>query len=199
MKQGMLIAISTILSMTLLASCAANPDQTVVISKNDGSFDAGVAESAPDSIEPGSTKIIDVIDSFASTDGTVQFHFDLHETLELGNMPIAEITPHYLTEEDAKRIANVLFENETFYEARPIFDVKYSLGDIEAYIDRWVPYTNIDALAELYGTQDTIFLNEIQDSVKFAIQVFQQMADKDVVTSDRELCNWKFKPESYYK
>lgn len=199
MKHDMLIIIAIILSMTLLASCAANPDQTVVISKNDGSFDAGVAESAPNSIEPGASKEIDVIDSFTSTDGTVQFQFDLHETLELGNMPIAEITPHYLTEEDAKRIANVLFENETFYEARPIFNVQYSLGDIEAYIDRWVPYTNIDALAELYGTQDTVFLNEMQGSVKYAIQVFQQMADKDVVTSERELCNWEFKPESYYK
>lgn len=193
-----LLAVFMLISFSI-CGCENNPNDEIVTSKNDNTFDVNILQPASTEITHNENKVYHFADTFCSTDGSVEFEINIEENQLNSGLPVVEVVPHYITEADAKRIANVLFENETFYEARPIFDVKYSLGDIEAYINRWVPYTNTNALSELYGTQDTVFLNEILDSVKNALQVFQQMADKDVVTSDQELCNWEFKPESYYK
>lgn len=200
MKQGMLIVITIILSMTLLASCAANPDQTVVISKNDGSFDIEVAESAPDSIEPGSSKEIDVIDSFTSTDGTVQFQFNLHETLQLENMPIVEITPHYLTAEDAKRVAGVLFGNVECYEKGPTVNNTLTRTDIQNSIARWMPYTSTDNLMDLFGNDlDTDSAQSMADDVKAYIEAYNLLYETAPDGNLQPLCDWEFKPDSYYE
>lgn len=196
MKHDMLIIIAIILSMTLLASCAANPDQTIIVSKNDGSFDAGVAESAPDSIDPGASKEIDVIDSFTSTDGTVQFLFDLHETLELGNMPIAEITPHYLTEENAKRVANVLFGDADYYEHIPAWDRILTKTEIQECIARWSPYTNTDNLMDLLGNDlDSYTAKLIADDVKGCIEAYTLMYETAPDGKNQSVSDWQFSPD----
>lgn len=198
-KSNVVVLLVVMLISISICGCANNPINEIVTSKNDNTFDVNILQPASTEITYNENIVFHFAEIFCSTDGSVEFEINIEENKLNSRLPVVEVEPHYITESDAKRIANVLFENETFYEARPIFNAQYSLGDIEAYIDRWVPYTNIDALAKLYGTQDTTFLNEVQDSVKYAIQVFQQMADKDVVTSDREICSWEFKPESYYK
>lgn len=66
---------------------------------------------------------------------------------------MVEVTPHYLTADDAKRVANILLGDATFYEKEPIQDPHYSKEQIQEKIGRWSQYTSVQALSDLYGDQ----------------------------------------------
>ena len=79
-----------------LCSCAANPEQDVVISKNDGSFDVNVVQSAtqPAGQNESATQNVSYTDSFTSTDGSVQFQLSIDDTIPVQAWPVVEIVPH---------------------------------------------------------------------------------------------------------
>lgn len=193
---------SLIMIAFLLCGCQANPLHEAIKNKNDGSFDAAVIQSASSPVtplDPNSNQSLVYSDVFFSTDGSVEFSLNIAESVRTSQVPVVEVIPHYLTEEDAKRIANVLFEGGTFYEMQPAFDVEYSKADIQEAIHRWTPYTSVEKLAELYGPEDTQFLEEMSDSVKTAIQIFTELSENASTENFHKLCKWTFQPDSYYE
>ena len=103
--------LSCIVCFAVLTACAANPEKEVVTSKNDGSFDANVVQSATKPAEGQDTpagKRVQYTDNFASTDGSVEFTIGIDEEITALPMPVVEVVPHYLTAEDAKRVATAL-------------------------------------------------------------------------------------------
>lgn len=190
---GLFLVIST-----LLCACAANPTQEVVTNKNDGSFDVNVVQSATERNNSDAMQTINYNEEFSSTDGTVQFSLSVEMDNSYDEVPVAEVVPHFISEEDAKRVASILFDGATFYEAEPTFDVEYSREDLQNYIKRWLPYTSTDKLAELYGSEDPEFLTEMADSVKTAIQAFTQLSETSSNENPHEPCQWSFKSDSYY-
>lgn len=100
-----------------LCACQANPSSTVVISKNDGSFDENLLETAP-SVEKSNGNI-QYIDEFLSTDRSIEYTLNINRVLNTTTKPVVEVVPHKFLSEDVKSVANVLFDGGTFYEREP--------------------------------------------------------------------------------
>lgn len=148
MKQKMISFLCAALTgAALLCGCQKSPETSAVISKNDGSFDIGILQSAthPQG-EAEATAGEDVgnlfqyQDRFFSTDGKVEFQMEITEDFPDQAMPVVEVAPHFFTGEDAKRIAYALFGEGDYYEAEPLMAPVYSKSEIQEKIARWSAY-----------------------------------------------------------
>ena len=141
MKKQIKRAVAFFATMLLLCGCQQSPGKSSIVSKNDGSFDISVVQSATRPVgsaegnsNPEITSGAEEIptekytykDKFPSTDGTVALTVNIEKDIPIEPIPIIEVAPHYLTGADAKRVAEVLFEGENFYEAQPAFSTVYS-------------------------------------------------------------------------
>lgn len=176
----------------LLCGCQSAPDENVVISKNDGSFDINVIQSAtkPSEVlsessatypsnEAPFSQAIQYTDTFFSTDDTVQFTLTIDNEVTNSSMPVVEVSPHFLTEEDAKRVAYVLFGERDYYEAEPRFAPVYSKADILEKLARWAPYGG-DPSVDSYIKKYTVLLESAP-------------ADNPHMP-----CQWEYKKETFY-
>lgn len=187
-----------ILSTLLLCGCQQSPDQSAVVSKNDGSFQAGVIQPATD-ISPGETFEwqIQYSELFSSTDGTVEFALSIDQNAIRSVVPVVEVVPHYFTEADAERISRVLFGTDaTFYEEipryAPVQDVM-SRGEIEEIIQLLTQYTNSETLRSLVGT--AVSANELKALIVHYTELCGAMSDED----RRTLAKWTFYPDDHYR
>ena len=198
--------ISMILCILLLTDCAPNPEKEVVTSKNDGSFDANVVQSATTpSEEQGSgeernTITVQYTDSFTSTDGTVEFTLNIDKEIPAAGLPVVEVVPHTLTSEDVKRVANILFGDAEFYEATPMLAPVYSKSEIQERLNRWSQYITVDALEELLGERDDgeEYYAEAVEVVKKFIEEYTLLYENAPEENPNKPCEWTFKPDSYY-
>lgn len=198
--------LSFLMLIVLLAGCASKPEQQPVISKKDGSFDvdtivtvAGTEEATenadeadvttPDALEPYSYE-----ETFSSTDGSVQFIMQLNGEISIGENPVVEVSPHVITAEDAKRIAESMFDGVEFYEADPIMAPRYSKGEVQSFLSRWTQYANQEALTELYCMERPGDLKLIQGLIEKYTRVYESAPDE----SSKTPCAWQFKKESQY-
>lgn len=179
-----------------ICGCQQNPNSAIIASKNDGSFSINSAKSSDVDHNPDETQLAKYTDSYFSTDGTVEFLFSIDEEITAANMPVIEVTPHYLTEEDAKRVAFVLFGDATYFEAEPILYPNYSKSDIREKIERWSVYTNTEALTVLYGTQKDEDDVELVKSFIKEYTTLYALAPED---NPHIPCQWKFQKASIYK
>lgn len=201
-----MIVLSLMLSVTMLASCAANPDQPIVISKNDGSFDIGIVQSVSEPLNeenPTTSHVesptIDEItqpeplfqyqSQFTSSDNTVDFTIDLHMDLTDQPMPVVEVAPHRITIEDAKRVANVLFGNATLYEAEPLGMEVFSKSEIQAKINRLLSYEGA------LGHYDS---NTFSSARKQFIEEYTMKMETAPEENPHQLCPWEYRKSSYY-
>lgn len=182
-----------IAAVTILTACAANPTTPVVVSKNDGSFDSNVIVSATENPVVGSTQAAVYTDEFTSTDKTVAFTFNINEQLPVMNNPVVEVVPHYLTGEDAKRVATALLGDVDWFEAEPTLEPEYTKEQIQEKINRWSQYANMEALSELgvSNPEDTL------DIIKSFIQKYSDRYES-APSGSPKVCEWTMKKESYY-
>lgn len=194
--------VSFILCLTILTACAANPEQAVVISKNDGSFDANVVQSAtqPTGQSGTATHNVNYTNSFTSTDGSVHFSMNINEEITLSAMPVVTVSPHLLTGEDVQRVAKVLFGDAVFYEQGPWLYEQFSKSELQRKLALLTPYTNGDNLLELYGTE-----KYTPDYLARSVEVVKQFVNNwtaEYETAPEEnpngLCQWTFKNSAYY-
>ena len=197
-------ALSFAVCAVILTACAANPEKNVVVSKNDGSFDVNVVQSATKPAESQDTpadETVQYTNSFTSTDGSVEFTIDIDEEIAVLPMPVAEVTPHYLTAEDARNIATALFGSEAvFYEAEPSKNERFSKEEIIDQISRWSPYTSAEGMSLLFPNKDlnacASYAETMQDCITYLSTEF---LNSDVEDYKRPLCQWQFHNSSYYK
>lgn len=132
-------------------------------------------------------------DVFFSTDGTVEFHFNIGQMSAAEEFPIYEVVPHYLSETDVKRAAHAIFGDVEFLEAAPEFDTIYTKDEIKERIERWTPYISNDAVYELFGEErDTARI------VREFIEAYNKMYETAPDQKEIIPCQWTFKKESYY-
>ena len=195
------ICCMTIAASIFLCSCAANPEQDVVISKNDGSFDVNVVQSAtqPAGQNESATQNVSYTDSFTSTDGSVQFQLSIDDTIPVQAWPVVEIVPHHLTAEDAERVANALFDNAEFYEKRParapekeIFS-KSQIQEQLANCQRWL---DLDYMTQLYG--DAKYAENQIETVRGFMERYTEAFDAAPEEDPRVPCEWTLKTDSVY-
>ena len=193
--------VSFILCFTILTACAANPEQNVVISKNDGSFDVNVVQSATqpaDQVEI-TTQNVSYTDSFTSTDGSVQFQLSIDDTIPVQAWPVVEIVPHYLTAEDAERVANALFGDAEFYEQRPRlapYDELFSKSEIQEWLADCQRWLDMDYMTQLYG--DVQIAESEIETVKAFIENYSEVLDAAPEEDVRVPCEWTLKTDSVY-
>lgn len=194
--------VSLVLCLTILTACAANPEQAVVISKNDGSFDANVALSATKPTEGQETPTgqrVQYTDSYTSTDGSVEFTWNIDTEVSNTPMPVAEVEPYYLTGQDAKRVAEVLFGDAEIYESRPRLapdETIFSKSQAQERMSKWTEYLDLEFLRDLYGDQmDPEHTAEI---IKKFIARYSEAYDRFQEEDPRVPCEWTLKPDSYY-
>ena len=78
-------------------ACQYSPQKDVVVSKNDGTFDANIAISSNEHHEPDSVMEFEYTDEFLSTDGDVEFQINIDTSIPNADMPIVEVSPHFVT------------------------------------------------------------------------------------------------------
>lgn len=197
MKQLAKIRLYILLTVVLISLCACqqSPDAPIVISKNDGAFDANAAISADEHHEAGKTQSVSVYDQFTSTDGSVTFLMSIDTQLTGADMPVLEVEPHFLTVQDAQNIAHALFGDATLYEAEPSLSEHYSKGEIQKKIDRWSEYTTGSAIRDLYGYDPGSNTVEL---VKAFIERYRTLYEFAPTENPHTLCQWTFRKASEY-
>lgn len=181
----------------LLTGCQASPEKNIVVSKRDS---AGMESKRDSQTIPDEEKISDTVThvqsskSFCTTDGTIDIFFNLDEDIQYDVLPIYTVTPHYITAEEAKDVANLLFPDGTFWEARPYLNRILSKEEIQDRIARWSQYANKDALQTLYGSardKDVATINEFIQSLTIQLE----NAESGQVTVP---CKWAFQKSALY-
>lgn len=198
MKNCKILCCGLTLSLLLtLSGCQGAPDSSVV-SKNDGSFDTTVVQSATKPSSEETDQKVSWHEQFSSTDGSVNFMLNVEAVVPSSGMPVVEVEPHYLTSEDVQRAAYTIFgEDVTYYEKRPTradpLDI-YSKQDIQNFLSRWSQYTSQEALDAILGKNS----GESADTVKRFVEKYTEYYEKALGTIDLEPCRWEFQPDSHY-
>lgn len=191
----------------LLSGCQKSPDKESVISKNDGSFDISIIQSATQestqtNVQDGDCEniedatIVSPIRNnsfqhealFPSTDGTVLFSMDIHEEFTDAPMPVVEVVPHQLTEADAKRVAETLLGSGDYYEADPMFAETLCKEEIQTKIDRWLAYKGSA------GIDKELFLSSRNNY----IEQYTLMMESAPEENTDSLCQWAYRKATYY-
>ncbi len=189
MTKKILFYATIIIVNVLLCSCQNNPTKQVVTSKNADDSKMHIEATADKQGNQGP----EFEDVFFSTDGTVEFHFNIGQMSATEEFPIYEVVPHYLSETDVKRAAHAVFGDVEFLEAPPEFDTIYTKDEIRERIERWAPYTSDEAVYELFGEErDTARI--VREFIEDYNKMYETAPDQKAAIP----CQWTFKKESYY-
>lgn len=189
--------IAILLIITLMCGCQVNPDGHVVMSKNDGSFDASILEQVSEPEDEHNTMVcMEIYDEFNSVDGSVTFSLKIDQVIDQTPMPVVEVVPHYLTAEDVQRVAYALFGSAEYYEREPVYAAKYSKSQLQDKIRFWSQYANQDAMEKLYGAE-VDWSNDV-NLIKQYIKKFTEMQDEASDNNPHTICDWSYKKESSY-
>lgn len=189
----------TAVVLVSLCGCQQSPEKQSVVSKNDGSFDKSVivpATEVPDVADANSMRTVSYTDEFNSTDNSVVFTFNIHEELDAPKNSVVEVAPHFLTGEDARRVADILLPDAEWYEG--VKGGVYTKEQIQEKVNRWTKYASSDALAELYGNSDAPEeLADRLDTVQSAIQRYTERYES-APSGSPEACGWTFQKDCLY-
>lgn len=198
MKTHFFSILGLLIVLLLTCGCQKNPNGNLVVSKNDGSFDISIIQSASDAETTHENKVSsensEVDNSFrynnifVSTDKTVEFNIALDTDIQNAAMPVVEVTPHNLTEEEAKHIAQVLFGDAIYYEAEPLGEEIYSVAEIQDKINRLLSYQGNVGVAN----------SSFDATRKRFIENYTLRMEVAPVENQHKLCQWNYRKASYY-
>lgn len=183
--------VSFILCFSILTACAANPTQNIVTSKNNGAFEENMQQTAPSvSVDEA---IVSRSDSFTSLDGSVEFTWNVNQTLNMGAMPVVQAEPYFFTGEDAKQVAKALFgDTAVFYDLGPEAERQLSKTELQEKIALLSQYTNTEDLYWLMGEEANV------SQVKAWIERYTQQYETAPDENTYAICDWTLKPATYY-
>lgn len=194
MKHILKVVCMTSIAMLCLTACQNTLQSSSVTSKNDGSFDANIAIEASESHAPDSTSTIKYEEIFYSTDNSVEFQIDIDKNIATPDMPIVQVRPHYFTEQEVQRIAESLFGQADFFDARPSRSTEFTKSEILKKIERWAKYVDNALICELYGRN----AEHIADLVSRYIEKYTLMAESAPEGTRDDRSQWKYKKATYY-
>ena len=197
MKENIAKLVSGFITITLimqLCACQKKPNEVVVSSNENGVFDANVVKSAIEEDTLDAVQSVELTDDFYSSDGSVHFMLNLATSTQMSILPVVEVVPHYLTAEEAKRVASVLFGDVDFFEADPLLAPQYTKEEILESIKRWSNYTNSDAISLLLGQDDEFTIERVKAKIEELNALYESAQDE----SSRMPCQWKFYKDSFY-
>ena len=139
--------------------------------------------------------------TFKSIDGTVEYTWDIATDVSTENFPVVDVAVHKLSDEEAQRIANSLFEGAYFYEPEDTFEEEYSKGELQKKLDIWKEYANIEKMTWLYPYRDRPDDNYISGEVelvqRFIDEYTQNLEDAPIEKNDAQY-DWIFRNDGLY-
>lgn len=125
------------------------------------------------------------------SDNKVELLFDIDDEVSAEYMPMLEVKPHQITNEEAKRVAHVLFGDAAFYEKVANLKQYYTKAEIEQKLDRWSQYTTQESLGELYGKwmSDSDVLELVNTFIERYREKYKSAPEEIPYTP----CEWTFK------
>lgn len=125
------------------------------------------------------------------SDNKVELLFDIDDEVSAEYMPMLEVKPHQITNEEAKRVAHVLFGDAAFYEKVANLKQYYTKAEIEQKLDRWSQYTTQESLGELYGKWMSD--SDVLELVNTFIERYQEKYKSAPEEIPYTPCEWTFK------
>ncbi|HBK28696.1 MAG TPA: hypothetical protein DDZ04_02280, partial [Parabacteroides sp.] len=182
--------------LAFYTGCQNTPEEPAVISKSKQILTTEVTDS-DDETQAMTDNILDVSykSSFTSTDGSVAFVMDIDQTIGVSNTSVVQVRPHFITGEDAKRVATSLFPNADFFEAEPERAKNYSKDEIQEKLARWSQYANIDALEKLCGDSAS---EDYVDLIRSFIEDYTLMYEQSPIDNPHSPCQWNMQNSSVY-
>ena len=141
------------------------------------------------------TSAVSYQSTFTSNDGSVNFVMDIDQAVDLSASSVVRALPHFLTGEDAKRVAQALFPGAEFFEAEPEQAENLSKGEIQAKLDRWSQYADMDALTGLCGDAATADYAEL---IAAFLADYQRLYDQAPAENSHTPCQWEMRNEAVY-
>lgn len=191
----LIAALISLLSVTVAAAASF-----LIRVKYQDSFTNATTEPASTGASSIDMSKNDVSDLDMSKNGVIEFYVDIDEEIYGELIPSLEVKPHFLTEEDIKRVAYVLFPEGEFYEGESAFEMNFSKAEIQEKINRWSYYTSEEALRELivYRPNQPKYLQEIAENVQNFVDKYSGLLAEASSSNSHQLCDWTFKKSSVY-
>lgn len=193
---GLSIACAALCAVVLLA-CGANPAQAP-----DGTPPARPTAQQPEvpSTQPAAlptavTPGLTLREEFQNTAGDITYHLNTEAHLDPHPLPVVEVQPRFLTEEDAQRVARLFFGDTVGYESDYIFaEPTLSRQEIQDAIDRWTPYLDQANIAALTGWEN----EQTAEVVAAFLEEYRAMYETAPETVERTPCLWQFFDKGHY-
>lgn len=138
---------------------------------------------------------------FTSTDGTVEFTWNVSEEISAENLPVVDVVVHKISDEETKHIANVLFNGAYFYEPEDAFEEEYSKAELQKKLDIWKEYANVEKMTWLYPYRNRPDDNYISDEVelvqRFLEEYTQKLNEAPTEKNDAQY-DWIFRNDGFY-
>ena len=190
MGKGSGVFCAMLFSCLLLTGCAENPTEDIVVNKNEGKLEQAIQrENKKDSDTSVPEKYTD---QFQADGEKIEVSVDASVTGLEENKPVVRVKPHLITEEEAKRWADVLFEGATAYE--PGEKSKTEIEDRILQLKERI--SDQDKLLEDYGSQEEAdrIKKELEEEIKEYEKQYASASDTD----EKIPCTWEFHPYGYY-
>ena len=208
-RHPVIYVLFALLLLIFATGCQEAPGENVIISKNDGVFETALENGRTKTTSPSTdgqvvsadqpqesqTQPVEYQSQFSSTDSSVHFTMDISEKVGVGPMYVVKVSPHYLTAEDAKRVAYSLFPNATFYEGESPLSDNYSKGEIQTKLNRWSQYLSPEALEDLLGEPPTENTLQILSTY---IEEYTLKYEQAPEENPHQPCAWIMKKSSRY-
>ena len=162
MGKGSGVFCAMLFSCLLLTGCAENPTEDIVVNKNEGKLEQAIQrENKKDSDTSVPEKYTD---QFQADGEKIEVSVDASVTGLEENKPVVRVKPHLITEEEAKRWADVLFEGATAYE--PGEKSKTEIEDRILQLKERI--SDQDKILEDYGSQEEAdrIKKELEEEIK---------------------------------
>lgn len=194
-RSAKVLCLAVCLCATLLCACQPAPEKSVVVSKNDGSFDANIEQSASGPAEGDAPKNMRIQEQFSSTDKSVDFTFDVNLEVPTMALPVVEVAPRSIDSDDMERVARTLLGNVDFYDREPSSNPQYSKSQYQEMIMRLTEYSNLEAMTNLVGADNAADMLEL---FKNEISRLTDAMETAPETNLHAPCNWSLKKERFY-
>lgn len=199
------VAMLTAFILLVICGCQATPEKSIVTSKNDGIFEAALANTpAPTAIPENTGAVTDTqqsreavtySDSFENANGNIRYELNLTAPIVQTALPVVQVRPMEITPELAKQTAQAVLGDDTeFYK----YSGQHTKAELEQIIlDLRQDIADWDGLVEQCGGKEdeaALLQEMLEDDLASAESLYDQAPE----TLERTLCDWQFHSSDYY-
>lgn len=182
-----------IIILLLMCGCTKLSEKGVKDVKYDSIHSFAHTSFSKEKVNDATSPLIS--DEFNSSDESV--HYTFTSTLESNetSLPIVLVKPHIITEEDAKRIAFILFGQDVIYTD---YDVnrQISSSEIAQDLEKWTEYLDDEKLSELYA--DPSMITYMKSLINRFVDSYNSLLPNAPVSVIKDSCQWVFYPDEKY-